>query len=341
MAQTLFIDIFAFNLQKIKESHNVTTPTGGIGTRYTTEKENSKFNALFECLSGESYEDKFKSLIQEYIGSFNDRYSVKREKGISMNSEHHLHVSGTKFYIWGEFSGGHTGHEQRVYKRENSSESEYTISKEKMVASPFFFLLWIPRDSNLGILIVQRYSSMSCTKEFQDSLVKLFIAKGFKPIWTPFVPKEICKEYFNTCALTAFRVQHTAPKSDDFNDTVFAKLESDRGISFVTRLSGMNLSFEKLFKTGKFKEDFKGFIGMVDKNYTDGDDVEITYKNCDGITTKASLETFDSIMPRIALESDCFDEETNTPIWDKISVTAISYLESIKKDIGYTPTIEE
>lgn len=80
---------------------------------------------------------------------------------------------------------------------------------------------------------------------------------------------------------------------------------------------------------------------MVDKNYTDGDDVEITYKNCDGITTKASLETFDSIMPRIALESDCFDEETNTPIWDKISVTAISYLESIKKDIGYTPTIEE
>lgn len=52
------------------------------------------------------------------------------------------------------------------------------------------------------------------------------------------------------------------------------------------------------------------------------------------------MENFQDIMPKIALDADCFDETTNTPIWDRISQVAFAYLESIKKDIGYTPSIE-
>lgn len=335
-SQTLFIDIFSFNIRKIKNSYSVTTPSGAVGMRHTTEKEDVSFEKLFDAISGEGYEDKFKTFISEFIGNFNSQYVVNKDKGISMHSKHRVSIHSKKFFVWGEYSGGHTGREQRVYNRDDSTLSDYTISKEKMVASPFFFLIWIPRDSNMGILILQRYSNMNCSVEFRKAISQYFISKGFSPNWVGYVPREICKKYLETCALTAFRVQHSSPKEDDFEGTVFEGFKSDKGVSFTTTLTGLTLSFAKLLRTGKFAEDFKGFIGLIDQNYEDGDSVEITYKNIDGISVKASLDSFDEIMPKIALESDCFDEATNTPNLDKISLTAISFLDSIKKEIGYT-----
>lgn len=338
---TLYLDIFAFNLHKIKDSHSVTTPSGGTGTKYTSSKDNSSFEEFFNVLDGESYEDKFKSFINDFIGKFNLQYTVKRDKGISMNHTQRIEIKSKTFVLWGEYSGGHTGREQKVFNRSDSTSSEYLISKEKMVASPFFFLIWIPRDSNMGILMLQRYSNLACSTEFKEALAKFFISKGFKPSWAAFVPKEVCKEYLNTCQLTAFDVVHTAPKQDDFKGTSFDSFASDRGVSFTTKLSGLCLSFAKLLKTGKFAEDFKGFIGQIDKNYNEGDNVNIRYKNIDGITATAHLSNFEEIMPKIALDSDCFIESTNTPDWDKISTTAIQFLESIKKEIGYTKELEK
>lgn len=335
-SQTLFIDIFAFNLRRIKKTTQVTMPSGAIGIRLTTEKENVKFEEFFNVLDGQTYEEKFQHLISEFIGNFNSHYVIKRDKGVSLHKKQMLSILSKKFFIWGEFSGGHTGREQRVYSREDSTSSDYTISKEKMVASPFFYLIWIPKDSNLGILILHRYSNLNCHNEFKEVLSNYFNTKGFKPYWAAYVPREICQKYLQTCALTAVRVQHSAPNKDTFKDTIFDGFSSDKGVSFTTSLTGLHLSFAKLLKTGKFAEDFKGFIGIIDQNYEENDEVSITYKNLDGISVTTSLDNFDDIMPKLALESDCFDESTNTPNWEKISQTAISFLESIKKEIGYT-----
>lgn len=340
MKQNLFIDIFALHLHKIKSSREVTTPSGGIGTRYNTEDTNAVFSNFFDTLNGETYEEKFKNFLNEFIGRFDAQYAVFREKGISMNPDHHIGIKSRQFYFWGEFSGGSTGREQRVYNKDNSSVSEYTISKEKMIASPYFFLLWIPKDSNMGILIVQRYRSSSFSKEIKEALARFFITKGYKPEWPTFIPKQICKKYLETCLLTACNIKHTAPSNETFKGTVYEGFKSDKGVIFGTKLSGLSLKFANLFKIGKFKEDFEGFIGAIDKNYQNGDDVEITYTNSDGITAKARLDNFQDIMPKIALDADCFDETTNTPVWDKISNVASEYLESIKKDLGYTPSIE-
>lgn len=339
-SQTLFIDIYSFNLRKIKESREVTTPSGATGTRHTTETENVMFEQLFNSLNGKDYEAKFNSFISDFVGRFNSQYVVSRGKGISMHPNHKVVINHKKFYIWGEFSGGHTGREQRVFNRDDSTSSDYTISKEKMVASPFFFLIWLPRDSNMGLLILHRYSNLNCDTEFKNAVSKYFIAKGYKPVWAAYVPREICKKYLETCALTAVRVQHSAPNQKTFEGTVFEDFSSDKGVTFTTSLVGLSLSFAKLLKTGKFAEDFQGFIKVIDQNYEDGDPVSITYKNTNGITVKASLEHFDEIMPKIALDADCFDEATNTPNLDKISVTAIDFLESIKKEIGYTKQLE-
>lgn len=336
----LFLDIFAFNLQKIKSSHNIVTPSGSSSTRHKTLKENLSFDSFFGKLNGNSVDEKFQSFINEFVGNFNLQYTVKRDKGISMNPNQTIGIKSKTFVIWGEFSGGHTGREQQVFNQKDSTSSEYTISKEKMVVSPFFFLLWIPKDSNMGILMIQRYSNMSCSTEFRNALAKFFIDKGFKPIWAAFIPKEVCKEYLENCYLTAFDVVHAAPKQENFKDTVFESFASEKGVSFKTKLSGICLSFAKLLKTGKFVEDFKGFIGKIDQNYNEGDDVTICYKNSDGITASAKLINYKDIMPKISLESDCFDVDTNTPNWDKISDTAIKFLESIKKEIGYTKELE-
>lgn len=338
---TLFLDIFAFNLHKIKKTYEVTTPSGGTGTRYTTAKDNAPFEDFFKILQGETNEEKFRSFINDFIGKFNLQYVVKKDKGISMNHSQRVDIRSKTFVLWGEFSGGHTGREQKVFNRSDSTSSEYLISKEKMVVSPFFFLIWLPQDSNMGILMLQRYSNISCSSEFREALAKFFIEKGFKPSWAAFVPREVCKEYLNNCFLSAFTVTHRAPKQDKFKGTVYDSFASERGVSFTTKLSGLCLSFAKLLKTGKFAEDFKGFIGQIDHNYSEGDEVTVSYKNFDGIPAHATLTNFEEIMPKIALDSDCFNEATNTPDWDKTSVTAIKFLESIKKDIGYTKELEK
>ena len=52
-SQTLFIDIYSFNIRKIKNSYSVTTPSGAVGMRHTTEKEDISFDKLFDVINGE------------------------------------------------------------------------------------------------------------------------------------------------------------------------------------------------------------------------------------------------------------------------------------------------
>ena len=136
MAQTLFIDIYAFTLKKVKETKKITTPSGGEGERVTTEGETVNISDLIATFEGNEYEDKFKTFLSEFISQFNSGFLISREKGISMNENHHTGISIAKAYIWGEFSGGHTGREQSVFTSTDSTNKEYIISKEKMVASP-------------------------------------------------------------------------------------------------------------------------------------------------------------------------------------------------------------
>lgn len=340
MAQTLFIDIYAFTLKKVKETKKITTPSGGEGERVTTEGETVNISDLIATFEGNEYEDKFKTFLSEFISQFNSGFLISREKGISMNENHHTGISIAKAYIWGEFSGGHTGREQSVFTSTDSTNKEYIISKEKMVASPYFFLIWMPKDLKQGVLIVQRYSNASCTNELKTCISRYFVKRGFKPSWYAYVPKEICKQYLDACILSGVRVQHSAPSKDAITNPLYSDFASDTGVSFATRLSGLALPFSRLRTSGKFKEDFKGFIGIVDKNYKEDDKVTITYTNTEGHPVTASLDNFDEIAPKIALETECFNDATNTPDWDKLPKKAIEFLESIKNEMGYNPPIE-
>jgi len=49
----------------------------------------------------------------------------------------------------------------------------------------------LPLDSNVGILMVQSYTSVGCTSLFKEQLENYFIRKGYKiSSWSKCIPKE-------------------------------------------------------------------------------------------------------------------------------------------------------
>ena len=54
-----------------------------------------------------------------------------------------------------------------------------------------YYKIWLPLDSNVGILMVQSYTSVGCTSLFKEQLENYFIRKGYKiSSWSKCIPKE-------------------------------------------------------------------------------------------------------------------------------------------------------
>ena len=143
--------------------------------RIRIQKRGSKAsdNALFKDFFKEKFgkEDEsdgmeirglYQSFIRSYMQSFNDKF-CKNEDGTKafVPQKDQINFSSDKHIIFGYIKGGDTGIDREIFDEERPDERESTMSKSKISALPFYFLLWTPFDSNHGILMMQNYSGAS------------------------------------------------------------------------------------------------------------------------------------------------------------------------------------
>jgi hypothetical protein len=72
-----------------------------------------------------------------------------------------------------------TGIEQEVYKTSSSEERQDTITEDEVTALPYYFKIWMPYDSNVGVVMVQSYTETGVVSLVLDK-IKHFIKRYFR-----------------------------------------------------------------------------------------------------------------------------------------------------------------
>lgn len=94
-----------------------------------------------------------------------------RTKGVSLRN---FEVQPSRNIFSGTFKGGLTGIEQELFHNNNANETTGILGYNDIATLIYYFKLWTPYDSNIGILMLQSYASLGCNAEIVDVLKNFF-----------------------------------------------------------------------------------------------------------------------------------------------------------------------
>lgn len=339
MGYTLKLDIYYFSLRKITEEVQRKVRGGEIRTGYRTEKEDIVFDDFVKSLSLDDVDesDYMKVFLEDFIGGFKSAFKPNKEntQAMSLTTDLYSGHSVIDYTVWGSFLGGPTGINRDVYKSNNSKKPTGKLDSDNVASLNYFYKIWMPIDSNVGILMVQSYTSQGCTSLFKEQFGNYFIKKGYKPDWGKLIPQKYIKEYLQYGYINEIQVIHRKRDESEKFIPVFKQFEKAK---IRTILSQIKIPFDRLISLPDYKKVLKSQIKAIDTDYDEDEDIiNLYYKDENGNKAHSTLSKIEDILPNIILEDTLKDEVTQYPKWDELHLFTKSLLDEIKKQISYTP----
>jgi hypothetical protein len=116
-----------------------------------------------------------------------------------------ISINAEKKIIDGTVEGGKYGLTRNKSTLRNKQERE-PIETQNVILDKFFFLIYTPFESKIGVLFLQSYSTETITDIFTDFLSSLFThtPNFFKPTISKFVPDQLKEEFKNSSIVQRF-----------------------------------------------------------------------------------------------------------------------------------------
>lgn len=343
MKYTLKLDIYFFSLHKIlKTSHR--NVRGQIQEVHRVSVKDSVFDEFFSSLNTSDSiikpDDYMKEFIVGFVNNYNNIFRANKgnSQAVSITENEERHYNSKDYTVWGVFKGGPKGMEFEVYNEKDASEPTNMIGSDNVTSLYYFYKIWIPIDSNVGILIVQSYTNTGCTSLFKDNLQDYFISKGYKASWAKCIPSKYIEKYLKDGYINKIQVLHRRKDDSRIYDPIFSPFKKAR---YSTSFTNFRIPFEQLIRLPNYKSVLKSQIAAIDTNYDEeSDKVKIFYKDANGKGASAKLANIESILPTITLDDSLKDSVTHVPKWDDMHKFTKLLLEDIKLQISYTPILK-
>lgn len=140
----------------------------------------------------------FSDFFREYIESFDEKFYVQSRAGKAISLvPTKVKFASEKRLIYGSIEGGDTEIGGKLKKVDDTSDDNFVaITKDHVHAIEYFFLLWLPNNCNVGLLIVQAMSDKSVSETFRTHYMKFVndIAPNFSLKIEKLIPEEIVKQ---------------------------------------------------------------------------------------------------------------------------------------------------
>lgn len=151
-----------------------------------------------------------------------------------------IHPHSRHSVIEGTIEGGKYGSVRNKSTIINKAEKEH-IDKPTIILDKFYFSLYCPLHNNLGILMIQSYSTDTISDIFTKFIESFFECTGFfrKAKVTKFIPQSIVDEFKNNGIVKSFSysrkelAQNMAPQAITVEEdelTIKITIESKKGI---------------------------------------------------------------------------------------------------------------
>lgn len=317
----LSLDVFIFQLQK------------KVNNKYQTEP--SDFNELYNKFDNQSEVHKglhyfLSELILQADTTF--KSNLDNSKAFSFDSANDIKIKSENNTISGKFLGGNTGVKVDVYSNSDSSRVTHTIKPTEVSSLQFFFKLWLPRDFNTGVLIVQRYSQHTCLALFKDHLSATFKKLGYKFRVHKFVPKEIKEKFKQDCRIYEIKIVN----KQDINSELKPKLDLLCTSRFCRIISNISLSLNSIITDSAYQNKVSNEIKELEPNFNPSlHNLKYFYIDNSGQKASSSSDELEYLLPSVNLDVTCNNSD-NTPNWDEIENVADNYIALIKNDLNYT-----
>ena len=339
MAHEVKIDCFAIKFRSLKRDEN--------GKR---KEEIVLIQDLFDHLSvikGTSDLNEFQFLFQQYVNSFDGKFSVneRTNKGISLQYEK-LEFHSKQQIISGIFEGGVTGQGGSIRENDDTSdENAIFYSAKSLNSKPYYFLLYLPNQSNTGILLVQSFSSSSSTDAFKthfQTVIKKILNNEYSPIISTMVMPEAIENMKRESSLAKITLRKM-------------NLPSDIADRLVTEFSEGDTLHVELKLTGTWLDKIKDKIGVTDNQrfsevqiindennsaldaigFDGTEDILYEFEKNGRKTTVKKSKDFEwepSFYPEKSAVP--MDITNKFPIFENLNSYCIDLLDKIKSDIG-------
>ncbi len=334
MGYKLIMEIYSFQLKKLKAPAQK-TPAGRW--RCKPEKNPSNFVDFVDSLNlhGEPKADYMKVILSSFVSSFNGKFikTVSGNSASSLTSDPFNGFSVDKYLLWGKFKAGNAGLKFKVYDVNNATQAEGDITPDKVPSSEFFFMLWLPKDSNTGMLMIQRYNTFGFVASFRERIDDWFIQNGYKPTWVKYIPQDVLQNYYQNGSINKIEVTYAKRVKRRRFDPLFTPFKSSNKKVVIDGFNIPLIEFiNKANRENAIKDDIKGVVSDFDG---DKDSIRLFYTN-GASPASAELADVEDIFPKIVLDDNLLDAN-NVPIWNDVLVKAKEMLEAIKVEIHYTP----
>lgn len=273
-------------------------------------------------------------IFQSMVTFFDSRFKVNVEgtKAVSITSDLQPRIASLSYTIDGLFKGGETGIGKTVYNQQNATQPGNRIERTDVPANNYFYKLWMPYDSEDGILMVQSYTDMGCTATFRDQLEVFFISKGFKPKWNSMIPSNFIDQYLSRSFINEIKIIYQTETRNV--DGIFSSM---RQVKKESWLKNLRIPLRRLFKLDNYEELLQGQImETVDYN-PECDLVKVFYKDENGKKASTMINDLESIFPNIILPDELKNTDTDDPDLDATAQFTDGMLNEIKAQMGYKP----
>jgi hypothetical protein len=287
----------------------------------------------------------FKRFFTDYVKSYQKKFWVQQTSGkaISLSSKN-LKFASDQRIIFGTIEGGTTGIGSKIKKVEDiSDETAFQVTKEMIESIPYYFMIWVPNDSNIGLLIVQGIGNKSISDVFRAHLKGFFNnnTSSISLIINEHIPKEAEKKMKEKGLVNSVMLRRYHLPSN--------KAEKILGLQYVPEEVNVEVKITGLKNVTGFSKKIRDFLTgkitqlidiepLSDYGIDGKHDVVVTYEH-DGKTANGKLSNDFKLSPTYYLEEkDVVRNILNHPTFDCINDYCTSFLEVLKKEIKYKKT---
>lgn len=330
MAHEIKLDVFTLQVKKQRKDEFV-----GFDEFYKKEGETNEIST-----------ESFKNFFTDYITSFDGKFWEQSITGKAINlSKQHVHFDTKERIIYGLVEGGTTGIGTKIKKKEDvSDENAFQVTTEMVSSIPYYFLLWLPKDSNKGLLIIQSIGNKSISETFKIHLRRFFnnSTKSLSFVTNELIPKETSEKMQKDGIINTIILRRMHLPSSKGAKLLGLKYAEGSPLTIEIKITGLSKIAaikDKVLNTMKGK--FPQLIDTTciedigfDENY------EILAKfEHDGKVAVGKLSERFKIAPSYYIkEGDINRNIYQHPEFESINKYCQSFLIALKKEIGYKKT---